>query len=839
MPQPENAIYPVSYRITIEPDLDRCDFKGSAGLILKAQKPVARIELNALELAIMRCEYKSSRNNWTTSGFTVNPETETLEIHLPGEADGEIEIRIHYYGRINDKMAGFYRSTVKTEEGSETLAVTQFQESDARRAFPCMDHPGLKAEFELSLVIDKSLTAVSNMPVDSETADRDGKKRVTFQKTPPMSTYLLFFGTGRFSFITDELDRRVRAAVVTGMEDGIHYSLSFARKALHYCEKYFRIPYPLPKLDLIAVPDFAFGAMENWGAITFRENLVRYDPKYTSGESEERICEVIAHETVHQWFGNLVSPADWKYLWLNESFATFFGYEVVNSYHPDWQTWHEFLESQTGSALSRDGLTDTSAIEIRGGDHVVINSSTAPVIYSKGGSILRQIKNYVGDEGFRAALSGFLEKHAYSCASSNDLWAAMEEKSGKPIENIMKEWITLAGHPIVFAQRRHNTLLLSQQRFTYLPSGSSDTRVWPIPLSIRLYNKKGESREKTFIFDAREERVELDEDVEAYKVNDMQSGFYRVMYMDNGNLEHLEEMTRNRTLPEADRWGLENDMFALALSERISLSGYLKHLTCCETESAPLPVSGKLNHLHTLLLITEGKARQAVSAAATIHLSAALNRLSPEPAADEPHGITRLKNLLLWQAAIFEISGTVETALVRFKELTEDKDIHPDIIRGVMQAAAWTGDEKTFQWLIRRIETSTSEHDRLNCLRALGCFSDQKLVKKALSYVTESVPDRNKFVPVAQMATNPAAVPCLWDWYKDSTEAFRPLHPIIHERIISSVVPVGGLVKPEEVIAYFEAYLKKNPPAADTVRMSLEKLDINHRFRSRSAADFS
>ncbi|MFW6011575.1 MAG: M1 family metallopeptidase [Desulfosalsimonas sp.] len=393
MPHAEDVIYPVSYRITIEPDLERGDFKGSAELILKAQNPAAKIELNALELAVMHCEYKS-HNNWITSRFTVNPEKEALEIHLPVEVEGKIEIRIHYYGKINDQMAGFYRSIVKTEEGSETIAVTQFQESDARRAFPCIDHPRFKAVFELSLVIDKNLTAVSNMPVDSETARQNSKKRVFFQKTPPMSTYLMFFAIGRFSLVADELDRRVRAAAAAGMESGIHYSLSFARKALHYCEQYFRIPYPLPKLDLIAVPDFAFGAMENWGAITFRENLVRHEPGYTSAEGEERICEVIAHEIVHQWFGNLVTPADWKYLWLNESFATFFGYEVVDSHHPDWQTWDEFLESQTGSALSRDGLTDTSAIEIRGGDHVVINSSTAPVIYSKGASILRQIKNY-------------------------------------------------------------------------------------------------------------------------------------------------------------------------------------------------------------------------------------------------------------------------------------------------------------------------------------------------------------------------------------------------------------------------------------------------------------
>ncbi|MFP4255293.1 MAG: M1 family metallopeptidase [Desulfobacterales bacterium] len=833
MQQLQDSVYPETYNITIEPDLNRLDFSGELVLSLKTGSQVTGVTLNIAELAIMRCECRLA-GNWTSCGFSVNPDFETLDIHLPEPAEAGLEIRICYYGRINEKMAGFYKSTVKTSRGIETIAVTQFQESDARRAFPCIDQPGAKARFELSLVTDREMTPVSNMPVESETSLQEGKRKVKFQQTPLMSTYLLFFGVGRFGLATDELDRRIRAVVAEGMENGIHYSLAFARKALHYCENYFSFPYPLPKMDLIAVPDFAFGAMENWGAITFRENLLRYDPQYTSVDGEERICEVIAHEIVHQWFGNLVTPQDWKYLWLNESFATFFGYTIVDFFNGDWQVWHEFLESQTAPAMSRDGLTDTTSIEIPGGSHVVINSSTAPVIYSKGGSILRQIKDYLGDEKFRASLCRFLDTHSYGRAASNDLWAAMEAESGMPVQKIMNQWITLAGHPLVYAERKQNTLLLSQQRFTYLPAASGEGNVWPIPASIRMYRSNGESFEKTLLFDSAETEVELDDDVEAYKINDRQSGFFRVWYADAENLKRLKKMTKDRALPETDRWGLEGDLYALAVSGRIHISTYLDHLSWCETESEPLPISGKMSNLHHLMLATRGKARKTVSACAASHLTAALNRVGHDPEPGEPHGVSRLRNLLLWQASIFDISGTTEAALSRFEELAAGRDVHPDIMRGAMQAGAWAGDEKTFEWFTRRMETSASEHDRINCLRAMGCFSEPAVIEKALSYILQKVPERNKFIPVAQMASNPAAVPFLWDWYKESESALESLHPIIHERIIAAVLPLPGLEKPDEAAAHFEKYLEKSPPAADTVRMSLEKLEINHRLRTRA-----
>ncbi|MBW2103515.1 MAG: M1 family peptidase, partial [Deltaproteobacteria bacterium] len=217
-------------------------------------------------------------------------------------------MRIIYGGRINRKMAGFYRSTYRAGDQEKILLSTQFEESDARRAFPCMDHPSMKATFDLELVIDEHLEAVSNMPVLEVSPLEGGKKRILFQRTPRMSTYLLFFGVGEWEFLKGEEGERTRLAAVRGMARYGHFALAFASRCLSYCEEALGVPYPLPKMDLLAVPDFAFGAMENWGAIAFRENLLLKFPDTTSRAGQERICEVIAHEMVHQWFGNLVTP---------------------------------------------------------------------------------------------------------------------------------------------------------------------------------------------------------------------------------------------------------------------------------------------------------------------------------------------------------------------------------------------------------------------------------------------------------------------------------------------------------------------------------------------------
>ena len=390
-----------------------------------------------------------------------------------------------------------------------------------------------------------------------------------------MSTYLVFFAVGEFEFFQDHVDPRVRLAALPGLAHTTELGLSFGRKALAFCEDFYGIDYPLSKMDLIAVPDFAFGAMENWGAITFRENLLLHFPETTSAEGVARICEVIAHEIAHQWFGNLVTPADWKYLWLNESFATYFGFGVVAHTHPDWGTWDQFLHTQTATAMSRDGLKATFPIEIPGGEHVVINSSTAPIIYNKGASMLRMIQGHIGPERYRQGVRTYLERHAYACAESHHLWEAFEDATAIPITAMVQSWIGQPGYPLLNARRKGGQLVLDQQRFTYL-SHDWDQQ-WQIPVNLACWTSDGQMHQQAFIMDGSNQVVDLPAATVAYKLNAGQTGFYQVQY-DEDNLDALGLRIQDKTLDYMDRWGLQNDLYALVRSGRVPLGRYLGFL---------------------------------------------------------------------------------------------------------------------------------------------------------------------------------------------------------------------------------------------------------------------
>jgi tricorn protease interacting factor F2/3 len=729
-------------------------------------------------------------------------------------------------------MAGFYRSKYTYQGETKFIAVTQFEESDARRAFPCMDHPAKKATFDIKIDIDPKLTAISNGAVKKEDRLDNGKKRITFEQTPKMSTYLVFFGVGEFEFTHDEKDSRVRVVTLPGMKKYAQFGAEFGRKSLGFSETYYAIAYPLPKMDLIAIPDFAFGAMENWGAITFRENLLLHYPEITSKFGQERICEVIAHEIAHQWFGNLVTPSDWRYLWLNESFATYFGYGVVDHYYPQWATWQQFLGGQTGPALVRDALHETFAIEIPGGEHVVINASTAPIIYSKGGSILRQIEGYIGKENFQKGLQHYLKTYEYGCAASHHLWQSFETMAQQPISAMMKSWIEQQGFPIITVKRQGPRLEMTQKRFTYLPNDSDQK--WSVPITIRLFPKTGATRRITTLLDDIEKVIDLDDDILAYKINDRQTGFYRVKYSDAKNLEELGNRVLEKSLPPEDRWGLENDFFARVKGGDATLAEYLKFISFYRKEDAYLPLIGMASNLYSAYLVMEDRWRRKISSLAKPLFDGILEKIGYDPVADENHTTSLLRDHLIWDAVLYGSEAALDFAGNQYSALMQGNTVHADIMKSVMRVGALSGNDKTFDWFDRRLQASKIEHERLNILSALGCFKDEALIIQSQRYTLDTVPARNKFIPVVAMASNPHAIPLMWDWYVNNLEEIEQFHPMLYERVIAAIVPVAGIKKADEVKTFFDDYLKKSNKAKDVIKLSLERLEINLRMRNRS-----
>ncbi|MGD9076068.1 MAG: M1 family metallopeptidase [Desulfobacteraceae bacterium] len=822
-------VNPRNYKIHLEPDLNRFKFEGSVEISIEALKPVQEISLNALDLAIRNCRVMRE-GSFVDCPFSEDPKKEEINISLTEEMGGKIDLKIQYVGEINDKMAGLYRSRYLVGGNEKYMAVTQFEESDARRAFPCFDHPLKKATFDVEMIVDEKLVAISNGPISEETSLGDGRKLVKFEKTPKMSTYLLFFGVGEFEFIEDAGEVLVRAATMPGMTEYAKFGLEFGRKALEFSEDYYGIKYPLPKLDLIAIADFAAGAMENWGAITFRENLLLHYPNITSKAGEERICEVIAHEIAHQWFGNLVTPSDWKYLWLNESFATYFGYGIVTHYYPEWDIWEQFLHGQTNGALDRDSLHETFPIEIPGGEHVVINASTAPIIYSKGGSILRQVEGYVGKENFKEGLRHYLRKHEYGCASSHHLWEALEEVSAMPVTNMMKSWIEQPGFPLVEVKREGDRLRLTQRRFTYLDNDSGQE--WLIPVTIKAFHSDGQSKTITTLLESKSLDLDVGSDVVAYKINEDQTGFYRVRYLVMNDLEELGSRVRKKDLSQEDRWGLQNDLYALVRSGDVSIDDYLEFLASYSNEDAFLPLTSIAGNLFRSYLITQGAGRNKILSTAKSFLERVISDIGFEPQPEEKHTTSILRDQILWHLALYESEDVVEFATSQFSSLMRGEKVHPDIMRSVMQVGAFQGDNSVFEWFTEKLESSESEHERMNMLAALGSFKGGGLVERAQQYVLEKVPARNKFVPITYMAANPHVAPYMWEWYMSNLEALEAFHPMHFERVIAAVIPLCGLGREEEVASFFQDYMARKEKAKDVIKLSLERLEINSRMRN-------
>jgi aminopeptidase N len=606
-------ITPLEYHLAIEPNLDDFTFSGQMTLTVRADDPAEDIVLDCAELAIWWCHLHSGdgEKSEIDCPFTLHPKEERLTIHLPAPQAGTLKLNISYAGNINDRMAGFYRSRIQTDIGLDHIAVTQFQESDARRAFPCLDHPAQKAVFSVSMVIGNELTAISNTGIEKVTDLENGKQRVDFYPTPKMSTYLLFFGVGPFEIHTDDVDPRVRAVCLPGMGDQTDFGREFGRKALSYGETYYAIDYPLDKMDLIAVPDFAFGAMENWGAITFRENLLLDIPGVTSREAEVRICEVIAHEIAHQWFGNLVTPEDWKYLWLNESFATYFGFGMVDHHHRDWEVWQPFVRTQTETAMVRDAFHETFAIEMPGDADVAINSSTAPIIYSKGGSILRQLEAWIGPEYFKAGLRRYLTDFAYGCAASHHLWESLSAAAQMPVSELMRNWVTQPGFPLLVVEREKDSLRIHQQRFTYLSNEKKQN--WLVPIHIAAFDADGKKSEPFFLLEEDQTTFPLPTGTQAYKINAGQTGFYHVQYKDEENLDRLASLVKKQELSHIDRWGLQNDLFALVKAGKASMKSFLELAEQYRGETGYLPLSSLDSHLFESIRVTEPLKSQRVA----------------------------------------------------------------------------------------------------------------------------------------------------------------------------------------------------------------------------------
>ena len=516
-------VKPINYDLVFTPDLKQFTFDGRETITVFCKKNTNSIFLNCAEIKIIACKIQNKGRIIKCSTKT-NEKKEELQITLQEKIEGQASIIIEFQGILNDRLLGFYRSQYLQKGKTKYLATTQFEAADARRAFPCWDEPKAKATFDISIIADKGFTAISNMPIKSKT--KFGSKTIyKFSKTPIMSTYLVYLGVGEFEYLSGKVGKtQIRVVTTRGNKSKGKFSLELGKKLLVAYEKYFGIKYPLPKLDLIAVPDFAAGAMENWGAITFRETILLYDSKTSSTKTKQFIAEVISHEIAHQWFGNLVTMQWWNDLWLNESFATFMATKFVDQFYPEWDLWNQFVDDAMNVAMGLDSLKTTHPIDVKVNSPAEIREIFDAISYDKGGCILRMLEDYVGEPNFRKGLKEYLKTFKYKNAKGQDLWDAIGKASKMPVSSMVNSWLKQPGFPLVEVIQDGNKLQIKQDRYLLDPDKKTSKGIWKIPLAIGLSNKIS-----TSLFSKKSISIKIPKSV-GFVVNYGRKGFYRVKY---------------------------------------------------------------------------------------------------------------------------------------------------------------------------------------------------------------------------------------------------------------------------------------------------------------------
>ena len=829
------GVIPINYEIMFEPLFHNFKFNGEEIITLNLPKPTNSIKLDAAELSIKESHIIQGGKIIPTKS-SLNEKDEKLNIKLAKKIKGKAKLSIKFTGTLNDRLLGFYKSQYKDKKGkTKYLATTQFEAADARRAFPCWDEPAVKATFDVSLLVDKHMDAISNMPVISK--KKSGAKILyKFGRTPIMSTYLLYLGVGEFEYLHGKL-RNIKIRIVTtkGNKNKGKLSLDFTKKFLGEYEKYFGIKYPLPKLDMIAIPDFAAGAMENWGAITFREAILLYDPKTSSTRTKQYIAEVISHEIAHQWFGNLVTMKWWNDLWLNESFATFMATKIVDKFYPEWNLWDQFLDDAMLEAMSLDALKNSHPINVNVNHPAQIREIFDAISYDKGGNVLRMLENYVGIENFRKGLKHYLTLYKYSNAEGRDLWNSIGKVARKPVDAMMKTWIDQVGYPVVDVKRNNSKLSLTQRRFLSDGSRASKNR-WAIPIHIEEGN-----HQNSILLKSRSSTVSLKNKDSNFIINSGRYGFYRVQY-DDHSLANLSLLIDEKILNHVDRWGLQNDLFSECVSGTKQLQEYLDFTTSYHDEDDYITLLNLAQNLYSIYkLTTKERFTDEIRTYAAQFLGSIFDRLGWDSRKNEKHTDSLLRSFVITTLGKLGDEEILAEARKRFNKFLKNKNsLNADLQQPVFILMAWQGDKKTYNKLLSLYRKSTLQEEKIRFLAAMCNFKQKNLLLKTLNLaLTPEVRSQNIRVPIMGVSANLHGKTVLWPWlkshWKKLVRKFGVGNPLAN-RIVASVGSVIDDRQEKEVRNFF----KRNPlPGTERViEQTLERVRIRSNFLRRIKVEF-
>jgi puromycin-sensitive aminopeptidase len=828
------TVIPSRYEILLSPDLEKFKFDGVVKIHVDVKEPVSEVLLNSLELNIHSAG-ASNGSQTLPAQHSLLVDSERLKLTFKSPlAAGKWILDIKFDGELNDKLHGFYRSTYNDAEGNRrVLATTQCEPTDARRAFPCWDEPDFKAVFKVTLVVDEKFTALANGSQISEKNLGGGKKEVDFQDTIKMSTYLVAFVIGDYVGNKTVMAGKtpVRVWSVRGKEHLTDFASKIGVHSLNFFEKYYGVPYAGDKLDLIAIPDFAFGAMENLGCVTFRESALLVDEKAASHAELERVADVVAHEISHMWFGDLTTMGWWNGIWLNEAFATFAEMMAVDNFKPEWKRWDSFSVSRAAASLV-DGLKSTRPIEFPVHHPHECEAMFDVLTYEKGASVVRMLEQYLGPEVFRKGINYYLSKHQFANTETTDLWDAFEHESKQPVRKLMDSWIYQKGYPMITAElTTPRKLTLSQQRFFYL-ADSEEKQLFHVPIILELKTAKGKECKKLLLTEEKT-TLELDADLEYVIVNAGGHGFYRVRYSKpllDGLCGHVLEI-----MSPIERFNLINDTWAMTMAGHVSLADYLKMLPIFKDDNDKNVwsiIAGSFNYLDRLV---EESDRPHLESYLQKLLAPALNRLGWKAAQQENQLIGQLRGTII--GTLGTVGNCKETQKKAHEEYARFKkdpgSVDPNLLPGLVNVAAASGDKALYDEFVASWRQGKTPQEEERYLFAQANFRQEDLLKETLNRTTNGeVRTQNAPYLLRSVLMNVHARKLAWEHLKNSWDYIMSKYP--DNSIPRLMEGITGLVCPQMEKDVLK-FLRENPvkQGGKTIDQHIERLHVGVKFKER------
>ncbi len=829
----------VDLHVELDPRRSRA-FRGEVRHRLQLDRARRSIELHADDLSVSRPRLEIEGR--TLRGrIEAHPERETLELHFDESVPaGEATLHLAFRGRLRDDLRGLYFA----RSGERRYAFTQLEAADARRFFPCFDEPSFKARFRVSVTTATAHTVLSNSPVEKVEPLGEGRKKVHFERTPLLSTYLLALAVGELeaSRPTHCGDTEIRVWHVPGKGGLTAFGLEAARETLSRLEKYFDLPYPYAKLDLVAVPDFEAGAMENAGAVFFRETLLLVDPKTITLAERKRVAEVICHELAHMWYGDLVTMAWWNDLWLNEAFATWMAFQIVDAWKPEWKMWHDFQHYRS-AALGMDALAHTHPIYVEVKTPSEATENFDLITYEKGASVVRMIERYLGPKAFRAGVRAYVRRHREGNTVAADLWNALSEASGQPVEPVVRAWIEQEGFPLLrIEQAGEGRLRLRQERFLAgrpKRGARGAAQRWPIPWVGRV-GSAGSRRSdsvRQLLTKARED-VELPEAEPRFVYgNADEGGFFRPLH-DAETLCRLAGALASLT--PVERMGLLGHQWAAARAGHADVTSFLELVPCFGRESDPdvlVTLRSPLAYLADRLLPKlDPAARERFRERLVDTFGKAFQKLGFDAGAREGDEVRlRRAALVSLLGEVAEWEPLLEAASERCARYLEDRgSLEPNLADPVVHLAARSGDARLFERFLEEAERARTPQERRRMLMALGSFRDAKRIDRALALLlTDAIGTQDVAILLTRLLGNPAAREPTWAFMKRRwARLVKRMPPMLVTRPIEATPALGTRAHRKDVAAFFRAH----PVAtgARAVQQALERFDLDLAFADRA-----